>query len=77
MRSDLLISIHNPNLHTSNVDQAIKSVLVQETDLPFEVNLVGMRKISLVEKNPKVKFILKKQPVEAARTLIIGIYDAQ
>ena len=71
------ISIIIPNLHSPIVDQTIESVLAQETDLPFEVIVVGMDKWGLVEKFTEVQFIRTLKPVGAAEARNIGIQAAQ
>ncbi len=71
------ISIIIPNLHSPIVDQTIESVLNQETDLPFEVIVVGMDKFNLVEQFEHVHFIQTPNPVGAAEARNIGIQAAR
>jgi GT2 family glycosyltransferase len=71
------ISIIIPNLHSPMIDQTIESVLKQETDIPYEIIVVGMDKWNLVEQFSEVKFIQTPAPVGAAEARNIGIKDAQ
>jgi GT2 family glycosyltransferase len=71
------ISIIIPNLHSPIVDKTIESVLAQETDLPYEVIVVGMDKWELVERYPEIQFIKTPKPVGAAEARNIGIQAAQ
>lgn len=77
MADNIKISVIIPNLHSPIVDQTIESVLGQETDLPFEVIVVGMDKYNLVEKYPEVKFGITPHPVGAAEARNIGIRQAK
>jgi len=72
-----IASVIIPNLNSSIIDQTVESVLGQDTDLTFEVIVVGMDKYNLVEKYAKVHFIQTPQPVGAAEARNIGIRAAQ
>jgi glycosyltransferase involved in cell wall biosynthesis len=77
MNSNIPISIIIPNLHSPIVDQTIQSILAQETDLAFEVIVVGMDKYGLVKKYPEVQFIQTPKPIGAAEARNIGIRQAK
>lgn len=77
MTQAVRISVVIPNLHSPIVDQTIESVLSQQTDLLFEVIVVGMDQWGLVEKYPEVRFIKTPTPVGAAEARNIGIQAAQ
>ena len=77
MTPNIAISIIIPNLHSPIIDQTIRSILAQETELPFEIIVVGMDKYDLVKKSPEVQFIQTSKPVGAAEARNIGIHHAQ
>jgi GT2 family glycosyltransferase len=59
------------------IDETIKSILKQETDIPYEVIVVGMDNWQLVKKFPEVKFIETHKPVGAATARNIGIKNSE
>jgi len=59
------------------VDQTISSIFTQETEVPFEVIVVGMDKWGLVKKFDQVQFIETPQPVGAAEARNIGIRESR
>lgn len=72
MTKKVEISVIIPNLHSPIVDKTIESVLAQESDVPFEIIVVGMDKFGLVDRfQEEVKFIKTQKPVPpgAARNL--------
>ena len=77
MTPNIVISIIIPNLHSPIIDQTIRSIQAQETELPFEIIVVGMDKYGLVKKFPEVQFIQTPSPVGAAEARNIGIRHAQ
>ncbi len=77
MTTQIKISVIIPNLHSPIVDKTIESVLTQETDLPFEIIVVGMDKWGLVEKYPQVNYIQTARPEGAAKARNIGIREAK
>jgi len=76
MTSDVKISIIIPNLHSPIIDRTITSVLAQETNLPFEVIVIGMDKFNLVEKFGEVQYIKTTSAIGAAEARNIGIKEA-
>jgi len=77
LSAEIKISIIIPNLHSPIINQTIESVLRQETDLPYEIIIVGMDKFQLVEKIKNVLFIQTPNPVGAAEARNIGIHKAK
>ena len=72
MTQKVEISVIIPNLHSPIVDKTIESVLAQESDVPFEVIVVGMDKFGLVDRfQEEIQFIKTEKPVPpgAARNL--------
>lgn len=76
MTAKIKISIIIPNLNSPIVDRTIDSVLSQQTDLPFEILVIGMDKYGLIKTDPKVQFIQTQKPVGAAVARNIGIRKA-
>lgn len=78
MTKKVEISVIIPNLHSPIVDQTIESVLAQETDLPFEVIVVGMDKFGLVDRfHEEVKFIKTEKPVPPGAARNLGAASAK
>lgn len=77
MSTEIRISIIIPNLHSPIIDQTIESILKQETDLPYEIIVVGMDKHHLVEKYKDVLFLQTPTPVGAAEARNFGIRQAK
>jgi len=77
MRQAAKISIIIPNLHSPIIDRTIESVLAQETDLPYEVIVVGLDQYHLVENYREVQFIQTSGPVGASEARNIGIRAAR
>jgi len=77
METEIKISIIIPNLHSPIVGQTIESVLYQETELTYEIIVVGMDKYHLVENFEDVVFIQTPSPVGAAEARNSGIRQAK
>ncbi len=71
------ISVIIPNLNSPIVDRTIASVLAQETDLTYEIIVVGMDKFGLVEQFSEVQHIQTPSPVGASVARNIGIQHAK
>jgi len=71
------ISVIIPNLHSPIVDQTLDSILAQETNLPYEIIVVGQDKYNLVKQYEQVQFIQTPEPVGAAEARNIGIRHAR
>jgi glycosyltransferase involved in cell wall biosynthesis len=76
MSSSVKISIIIPNLHSPIIDQTLDSILAQETDLPYEIIVVGQDKYKLIERYDQVQFIQTPEPVGAAEARNLGIKAA-
>lgn len=72
-----LISIIIPNLHSPILDQTLESVIAQQTDLPYEIIVVGKDKYGIVNQFPEVFFIDTGKPVGASTARNIGIGKAK
>jgi glycosyltransferase involved in cell wall biosynthesis len=71
------ISVIIPNLHSPIVDKTIESVLAQETDLPYEVIVVGMDKWGLVDRyHEKIHLIRTEQPIPPGAARNLGVASA-
>lgn len=69
-------SIIIPNLHSPIIDRTIQSVLDQDTDISYEIIVVGMDKFGLVDRYTQVIFIKTPRPVGAGEARNIGIREA-
>ena len=71
------ISIIIPNLHSPMIDQTLASILGQQTDLTYEIIVVGQDKYGLVAQFDQVQFIQTPKPVGAAEARNLGIKQAR
>ncbi len=78
MTKGVSVSVIIPNLHSPIVDQTIESVLGQNTNLAFEVIVVGMDKWGLIDRYAeRVIFIQTAQPTPPGAARNIGAAAAQ
>ena len=67
MSSDIKASIIIPNLNSPIIDKTINSLIEQDTDINFEIIVVGMDKFNLIQSDiNQVKFIKTKKPTPPA-----------
>lgn len=77
MPPEVQISVIIPNLNSPIVDKTIQSVLLQKTDFPLEIIVVGMDRYGIVEKFDNVIFKKTPKPIGAAEARNIGIQEAR
>jgi glycosyltransferase involved in cell wall biosynthesis len=75
--SEIKISVIIPNLHSPIINQTLESINAQQTDIPYEIIVIGKDKFGFVEEYPMVKFIDTGQPVGASTARNIGIQQAK
>jgi len=73
MPQDIKVSVIIPNLNSPIIDKTIESILEQETDINYEIIIVGMDKYNLVKNfKDEIKIVETKKPTPPAKARNIG-----